>query len=243
MAEVLRQNDSVTFTIKGYSYFDEGNDYVCYWLSKNRALAVKAYIVGRGIDSTRLVTLEPMSSRRSVLRLANREPVAFHCTAEIILHYPLPVPLPPVPDGDEDGIPDSEDSCISEYGYPELNGCPDRNAIIIPFVPGQSSLYDATYQVMDSVISIMRKDKSISITIEGHAYHREGVETFTDRLANERAAIVKKYFLSRHIDAQRIRPLKSLGRSRPLNAGKNPLEIARNSRAEVRLFRKEPEQK
>ena len=55
VAEILLDNDSITFSIDGYSYFDEGNDYVCYWLSFNRALAVKTYVLGRGVDSARLL--------------------------------------------------------------------------------------------------------------------------------------------------------------------------------------------
>lgn len=238
VAEILQHNDSITFSILGYSYFDEGNDYVCYWLSNNRALAVKTYIVGRGIDSNRIINLEARGSRRSILRQAKQQPVAFNCTAEIILKYPVPSPLPPKPDADGDGIPDGEDSCASIYGYPELNGCPDKNAIIVPFEPGQSSLYSATYKVMDSIISILKKDHNISISIQGHAYKSEGVESLTDRLARDRAVIVRRYLLSRLISAHRIKELKSLGKTRPLNAGRNPREIALNSRAEIHLLYK-----
>ena len=236
VAEILQHNDSITFSIFGYSYFDEGNDYVCYWLSNNRALAVKTYIAGRGIDSNRIVNLEARGSRHSILRQAKQQPIAFNCTAEIILKYPVPSLLPPKADADADGIPDAEDSCASQYGYPELNGCPDKNAIIVPFEPGQSSLFSATYKVMDSIISILRKNHSIKISIEGHAYKSEGVESLTDRLARERAVMVRRYLLSRLISPQRIKELKSLGKTRPLNAGRNPREIARNSRAEIYLF-------
>ncbi|MEO6405798.1 MAG: OmpA family protein, partial [Ferruginibacter sp.] len=184
----------------------------------------------------RLVSLDAMGSRRSRLPQAVKEPMTFNCTAEIILKYPIPAPTTTKPDADADGIPDSEDSCVFLYGYPELNGCPNKNAIIIPFEPGQSSLYMNTYKVMDSIIRILRKDNSILISIEGHAYKTEGVESLCERLAMERAVIVRRYLSSRLIDPERIKELKNMGKKRPLNAGKNPWEIARNSRAEIYFY-------
>jgi outer membrane protein OmpA-like peptidoglycan-associated protein len=134
---------------------------------------------------------------------------------------------------DEDGIPDEDDSCQNDYGYKENKGCPNKDAIIIPFKPQQSSLFSQTYKVMDSVITILRTDPSASISIEGHAYKKEGVQTVCDQLAQERADMVKKYLLTRQVADSRIEAVKSFSNSKPLNAGRNYLEIARNSRAEV----------
>jgi len=234
VAGILAANDLITFSILGYSYFDEGNDYVCYWLSHDRADAVKSYIIGRGIDSSRLLLTEGRSSLRSRLLYARSARVDYHHTAEIILNYPIPKPAPTIADTDGDGIADTEDSCATVYGYPELNGCPNKNAII-PFEPGESYLSAGTYRVMDSLVNILRKDSRIVISIEGHAYKTECVETICERMAAERADIVKRYLLSRLIAASRIKEVKSMGKARPLNAGRNPEEIARNSRAEVYL--------
>ncbi|MEO6721869.1 MAG: OmpA family protein [Ferruginibacter sp.] len=236
VADVLSKNDSVTLTINGYSYLDEGSNYICYWLSYNRALAVKTYVLGRGIDSSRVIKMEAKSKKRSVIRRVKNEPVDFNCTAEIVLNYPIPLPPVAIKDKDEDGIADDKDSCVNDYGEAALNGCPNKDAIIVPFEPGFSSLFSTTYSVMDSVISILRKDPTISLAIEGHAYQGEGVETLCDKLAKERADIVRRYLLTRRIPPARITRIKDFGNTRPLNAGRNPWEQARNSRAELFLL-------
>jgi len=86
---------------------------------------------------------------------------------------------------------------------------------------------------MDSVIAVLRTDPSASILIEGHAYKKEGVQTVCDQLAKERADMVKRYLLTRQVADSRIEAVKSFGNLKPLNAGRNYSEIARNSRVEV----------
>jgi outer membrane protein OmpA-like peptidoglycan-associated protein len=233
VANVLLQNDSVTLSIDGYSYFDEGHANICYALALNRALCVKLYVQGRGVDSSRIITTAGRSYFRSLKRKVKNEPVEFNCTAEITLHYPIPPPPVALNDLDGDGITDAEDSCMNDYGDIAHNGCPNKDAIIVPFEPQQSFLFSPTYRVMDSVITVLRRDPSISIYIEGHAYKKEGVESLCDRLAKERADIVRRYLLTRRIAASRIESVKGFSNRRPLNAGRNPWEIARNSRAEI----------
>jgi outer membrane protein OmpA-like peptidoglycan-associated protein len=238
VAEILNGDTAITFSVFGYSHFDEGNDYVCYWLSYNRALAVKSYLVGRGADSLRLRIMEARNKYRSLKPVYKEEPVYYNHTAEIILHYPIPPPPVIINDMDGDGIADEKDSCVNEFGYPELNGCPDRDAIIVPFSDGSSALTRAGYRVMDSVINLLRRDPSLSVNIDGHAYRTEGVRKFCNRIAIERADIVKRYILTRQIDSTRIITIKSFSNTRPLNAGRNPRDIARNFRAELHLVRK-----
>jgi len=236
VAEILLDNDSITFSIDGYSYFDEGNDYVCYWLSYNRALAVKTYVLGRGVDSARLLRFIGKSKERSIQRRKKKIPIDFNCTAEIELNYPIPPPPVVIQDKDEDGIDDEQDSCPEEFGYAALNGCPNKNTIIVPFEPGLSALYAGTYKVLDSVVSILRADPSLFLSIEGHAYKEEGVQSLCEQLAKERADIVKRYLLTRRIAPSRIDTIKSFSNGRPINAGRNPWEKARNSRAEIYLL-------
>jgi outer membrane protein OmpA-like peptidoglycan-associated protein len=140
-----------------------------------------------------------------------------------------------VQDSDEDGIPDDQDSCRNEYGEKIRNGCPNRDAIVVPFEPRQSALFANTYSILDSVISVLRKDPGLTITIEGHAYKKEGVETICEQLSRERADIVRRYLLTRQIDPSRIESVRSFGNIRPITAGRNSWEKARNSRAEIVL--------
>lgn len=236
VAAILQMDDSIQLTINGYSYFDEGSDSICHYLALNRALAVKLYITGRGVDSLRIDETNAKGKQRSIERKKMKEPVEFNCTAEITIHYPIPPPPELVLDTDEDGITDKEDSCKDVYGYKAFNGCPDKNSIVVPFEPQQSSLHSMTYKVLDSVVSLLKKEPALTIYIEGHAYKNEAVETVCEKLAIERADIVKRYLLSRQIPLSRIEEVKTVGVTRPLNAARNPEEKARNSRAEIYLI-------
>ena len=234
VVNILLKNELVTLSIDGYAHVDEGSDTICYYLSLNRALVTRDYVVGRGVDSARIISINPFGNTRSLHRTTNKQ-VYYNCRAEMRLNYPPPPIAVGIPDKDEDGIADSADKCPDEYGYIDNNGCPDRNAIIVPFEPQQSSLYSTTYKVLDSVVSILRADPSLTISIDGHAYKTEGIKTFCDRMARDRSDIARRYLLTRRIDASRVDAIKSFGNSRPLNAGKNPQEITRNSRAEIFL--------
>ncbi len=233
--DILLENELVTLSLEGFAHVDEGSDSICYYLSLNRALVIKDYIMGRGVDSSRILSLRGLGNMRSIKRKARTQSVDFNCRTEISMNYPIPPPPLVISDKDDDGIIDGEDQCPEEYGGMINRGCPNRNAILVPYEPGQSSLFTMTYKVLDSVINILLQNPSILIAIEGHACNREGIETYCDHLAKERAEITKRYLLTRSIAALRIISVKSFGDSRPLNACKNPQQIAQNSRAEIYL--------
>ncbi|MEO5893423.1 MAG: OmpA family protein [Ferruginibacter sp.] len=236
VAEILLKDTSVTLSIDGYSYFDEANDNICYWLSFNRAMAVKSYVMGRGVDSLRIFNVRGLSKKRSIERKARKMTVKYNCTAEIVLNYPVPEPIDAMHDMDQDGITDDQDSCRNEYGDKAHNGCPDKNAIIVPFEIQQSALFSMTYKVLDSVIAILKADPLLTISIEGHSYKTEGVETVCEQLAKERADIVKRYLLTRNIDISRIDSIKDFSSFKPITAGRNSWERARNCRAVIFLL-------
>jgi outer membrane protein OmpA-like peptidoglycan-associated protein len=94
-----------------------------------------------------------------------------------------------------------------------------------------------TYNSLDSVVAVLKQDLFYTISIQGHAYRKEGVNAVCESLATERAEIVKRYLVSRHINPSRITSVASFGSSRPLNAGKNPQEILQNARVQI-FFKK-----
>lgn len=234
---ILLKNDSVTLSIHGYAHVDEGSDSICYYLSLNRALVIRDYVLGRGVDSVRILGLKGWGNIRSINRKTNAAILRYNCRAEITLNYPLPPPPLTMRDKDEDGIADEDDQCPNEYGEKIYSGCPDKNAIIVPFQPQQYSLFSATYAVLDSLKNILLNDPSISISIAGYAHKTEGINTVCNKLANERADIVKRYLLSRGIAPEKIESAKGFGKLKVLNAGRNPQEIVKNSRAEILLIR------
>lgn len=235
---ILLEKEDVLLSIDGYAHVDEAGDSICYYLSLNRALVIKDYVLGRGVDSSRITSLKGWGNVRSKNRKTNAEILRYNCRAEIMLNYPLPPPPPPVNDRDEDGVADEVDECPDEYGEILKYGCPDKSLVIVPFEPDQYSLYSVSYNVLDSVKSILLREPSTTISIAGYAYKTEGVDVVCKKLATERADIVKRYLLSRGIEANRIVFSKGFGKSKALNAGKNPVEIIRNSRAEISFIRK-----
>lgn len=237
VVNLLLKDSSITLSINGYAHPDEGSDTICKYLSLNRALFVRDYILGRGVQPFRIILVRGMGKRHSDNSNVNKDGHALNCRAELVLNLPPPPTPPQLQDRDGDGIADADDACADVFGYKENNGCPDANAIIIPFETQQSWLSPATYKMLDSVVVILKENPAIKLSVQGHAYFTEGINTFCEQLAAERAEVVKKYLLSRNIAGERIIAIKNYGANRPCNAGKNPQEIACNSRAQI-MFEK-----
>ncbi len=237
VVNILKKDTAIRLTIDGYAYIDEGNDTVRKYLSLNRALFVKEYVLGRGIGLSRIISVNGLGATKSQLKKTNALGKIINCRAELLLIYPPPPPIIVISDRDEDGIADADDKCPDEYGYIETNGCPNKDRVIVPFENSQTSLHSFTYMVLDSVVSMLKEDPLLTISIEGHAYKDEGTKNVCDNLAKERAAIAKEYLISRYVAAARIDAVKSFGSTKPLNAGRNPQEKNRNARVEIVLNR------
>ncbi len=231
---LLKKND-VTLSIDGYAHPDEGSDTICKYLALNRALFVRDYVLGRGIDSSRIILVRGLSKTKSLNSDIDNNGRSRNLKAEMRLNFPIPPEVLRKADRDEDGTPDIIDGCPDVYGYKENNGCRDSGIIVIPFENQQSSLSPFTYKALDSVVMVLKENTAYTVAIEGHAYKTEGINAVCLRLAMDRASIVKKYLLSRNISYKRIVTIKSAGINRPYNAGKNPREIAANCRAEILL--------
>jgi len=230
---ILLKRDSVTLSIDGYAHKDEGSDSICYYLSLNRALFIRDYVLGRGVDSNRIISLIGFGNTKPNYRKMSSDKVNYNCRVEIMLNHPRPFSKDDFPDRDKDGIADNEDKCPDEYGERILDGCPNKYLVIVPFESQQSFLHGLAYKVLDSVISVLGQNPSYTVSIEGHAYKDEGTNPICQGLAKERAEIVRNYLLSRMINSSRIEAVKNAGASRPINAGNNNQEIIRNSRTEI----------
>ena len=236
VVNILKRDTAVKLTIDGYSFVDEGNDTVCKYLSLNRALFVKEYILGRGVDLSRILTVNGLGKSKSKYNNSDANGKVIYCRAELLLIYPPPPAKIVISDRDLDGIADADDHCPDVYGYAANKGCPN-DVIVVPFEPRHTSLANMTYGVLDTVVTMLKQNPNYTIVIEGHAYKTEGTNSVCEQISKERATIAKDYLMSRYIGEKRIAAVKSIGSQRPLNAGRNDDEINRNSRVEITVNR------
>ncbi len=232
VVNLLLKNDKITLSIKGFAHADEGTDSICKWLSDDRALFVKKYVLGRGVQEDRIAFSTGVGAAKSIHSNINKNNRSLHFRVELVLNFPPPPP-PIIADRDEDGILNEDDTCPDLFGYFDNKGCPDSNAIIIPFGSKEDWLSGFTYRVLDSLVTVLKENKAYTIFIEGHAFKTEGNDIFCRDLAVNRAALVKKYLLSRNISAKRINSLSSYGYARPINTAKNPKDEVANSRVQI----------
>ncbi len=233
IVDIMKKVPAVTLTIDGYAFKDEGTDTICYWISYNRALFLQTYILGRGIDSARILKVNAFGNRSTVFKRIDKDGLDIHCRAELLVNYPLPPKKVILSDRDEDGIVDVEDKCPDDFGHLDKQGCPDSLMVVVPFPVDESALYSRTYKVLDSVLSVLKENPNYTIEISGHACVEEGIDAVAFNLGDERSDMVRQYLLSRFLNGTRITGTKNYGNTRPLNARKTPLDIISNARAEI----------
>lgn len=236
---ILLRDTGVKIFIDGYAYKDEGSDTICYYLSLNRALFIQTYVLGRGIDSSRIIALHAYGRTRQKYINKDKAGLFVNCRAELRVVYPPPKKRLDEFDRDEDGVMDSEDKCPDVFGYKDSLGCPVKHAVTVPFPMQESALYASTFKVLDSVVAVLKENPAFIILINGHAFRAEGTYAFCERLAVDRAEMVRQYIISRQINRSRIMEGKNYGISRPINAGKTPQDILKSARAEIVFLNKE----
>ena len=105
------------------------------------------------------------------------------------------------------------------------SGVPDR----IFFATNKSSLTTASRATLRKQATYLRKNKNLSVTIEGHADER-GTREYNLALGERRANAAKDYLMTYGISSDRITVL-SYGKERPVDAGSTPLAWSKNRRS------------
>ena len=104
-------------------------------------------------------------------------------------------------------------------------GVPDR----VFFATNKSVLTTAARDTLRKQAAWMRKNKDISVTLEGHADER-GTREYNLALGERRANSAKDYLMTYGISGNRINVI-SYGKERPVNSGSTPLAWSQNRRA------------
>ena len=105
------------------------------------------------------------------------------------------------------------------------SGVPDR----IFFATNKSSLTTASRATLRKQATYLRKNKNLSVTIEGHADER-GTREYNLALGERRANAAKDYLMTYGISSDRITVL-SYGKERPVDSGSNTLAWSKNRRS------------
>ena len=105
------------------------------------------------------------------------------------------------------------------------SGVPDR----VFFATNKSSLTTAARDTLRKQATFLRKNKDMTVTVEGHADER-GTREYNLALGERRANAAKDYLMTYGISSNRISVL-SYGKERPVDSGSNPLAWSKNRRS------------
>ena len=105
------------------------------------------------------------------------------------------------------------------------SGVPDR----VFFATNKSSLTTASRATLRKQATFLRKNKKLSVTIEGHADER-GTREYNLALGERRANAAKDYLMTYGISGKRISVI-SYGKEKPVNPASSNLAWSQNRRS------------
>ena len=104
-------------------------------------------------------------------------------------------------------------------------GVPDR----VFFATNKTSLTTKSRETLRKQATYLRKNKKLSVTIEGHADER-GTREYNLALGERRANSAKDYLMTYGISGKRI-SIISYGKEKPVNPGSDALAWSQNRRS------------
>jgi outer membrane protein OmpA-like peptidoglycan-associated protein len=154
-----------------------------------------------------------------------------------------PKPLPK-PDRDGDGVPDADDACPDEPGYPEAKGCPRAKVDVaakqirimqrIEFEYRKATLRPESTAVLEAVAAILEEHPHIKLVeIQGHTDNIGGSDYNLD-LSKRRAEAVRKWLIDHGIASERLQTV-GYGEDRPLESNDAPEGRQNNRRVEFHI--------
>jgi len=103
----------------------------------------------------------------------------------------------------------------------------------VSFEPGTARLQGSSYQALDSVATLLLRDKSLRIEIGAHT-DRSGSPADNLRLTSLQAEAVRDYLVVKGIPYQQLLA-RGYGSSVPLTPDTTPRGLAANRRVEIRV--------
>ena len=150
----------------------------------------------------------------------------------------------PLPDADNDGVADKDDKCPNNAGMSSTNGCPEGmitpeeaftilgKSRMVLFSIGRSEIKSKHTQHLDEIAEIMIANPQSTFTLEGNT-DTTGPDKLNERLAVDRAEVIKNYLVKKGVDANR---LSTVGNSdtKPVATNETREGRSKNRRTDVR---------
>lgn len=157
---------------------------------------------------------------------------------EVIREVPVAVAAASVADQDldHDGVINSHDKCpyTPEGAKVDGDGCVLAQTLTmrdVTFETGSSKLTLNGQRILDQVVEFLKSDSKVNLSVEGHTDAR-GSDSYNLNLSQSRASAVKKYLVSKGVDAGRLQA-KGYGEARPVAS--NDTESGREANRRVEM--------
>ncbi len=156
-------------------------------------------------------------------------------------------------DSDGDGVPDYLDKCpgtpagvkvdkdgcpppVVEEAKPQAAAAPEiiekgRTTLKVLFDTDKADIKKGYFGDVDKLIAVMKQYPDLNVTIEGHTDNRGGAP-YNKKLSQRRADSVKKYMVSKGIDAKRLNAV-GYGLEKPIASNATKEGRAKNRRVEA----------
>jgi len=143
------------------------------------------------------------------------------------------------PDADGDGIADKDDKCPDVPGIAANFGCPEVKGFeyykVVYFNYDKSVLVTKYTKDLDEVVSIMKEQKDVRLSVEGYA-DAKGTDAYNMKLSEKRADYVINYLVKKGIAKDRL--VKSFyGEGKPVGDNNTDEGRALNRRVEIRSIK------
>ena len=135
-------------------------------------------------------------------------------------------------DTDGDGVYDHLDKCP---GTPQGAKVDSRGCWVLKgvyFDTAKLDLKPESSSILDEVVSVLKKNPSLKVEVQGHADNR-GLKRYNQKLSENRARSVMGYFISRGIGRGRL-SAKGYGITQPAATNATPEGRAMNRRVELK---------
>jgi outer membrane protein OmpA-like peptidoglycan-associated protein len=147
-------------------------------------------------------------------------------------------------DRDGDGITDDEDLCPEKPGPKKNKGCPEilkkeeeeilKKASKVLFEFSKADIKPVSFPILDEVVRLLQKYPKSNIHLEGHT-DNVGKDQSNLVLSKNRAASVRKYFITKGIGANRITSI-GYGEQRPIDTNTTAKGRQNNRRVDMVMF-------